>query len=120
MSGACVMVGALAVTLSGTGFDLRWQHSVEKTEWREHWDVAEGRLHLREAAVKGSGAGMDPGPGARLVRGWWVWSPDLPAVPALSLAASGATAGGWMLCDGSDCREYGAAEGETVIIAPCR
>ncbi len=119
MSGACLLVGATAVALASGGFDLTWRHSVEKTEWRESWNVAEGALQLTEAAVKGSGAGMDPGPGARLERGWWVWAPELPPVPALTLAASGATGGGWRLCDGATCREIGAAPGAAIRLAPC-
>ena len=74
---------------------------------------------LTEAAVKGSGAGMDPGPGAVLVEDWWVWAPDLPAVPDLILAASGETGGGWRLCDGAICHEIGAGPGAAIRLAPC-
>lgn len=120
MSGACLLVGATTLTLASAMFDLRWTHSVEKTEWRESWVVAAGALHLVEAAVKGSGAGMDPGPGAQLRNGWWVWSPALPPVPSLGLAASGATGEGWRICDGARCREFGRSPGETLEIRPCR
>ncbi len=119
MSAACLLVGATALTLSSGGFDLSWRHSVEKTEWRESWVVEGDALRLTEAAVKGSGAGMDPGPGARLEDGWWIWTPDLPPVPALTLAASGATGGGWSLCDGETCLEIGAAAGDAIRLAPC-
>lgn len=119
MSATCLLVGATALTLASAGFDLTWRHSVEKTEWRESWVVVDGRLRLAEAAVKGSGAGMDPGPGARLEDGWWVWTPDLPPVPSLTLAASGATGAGWRLCDAATCREIGAAAGAALHVAPC-
>lgn len=119
MSGTCLLVGATALTLASGGFELSWRHSVEKTEWRESWTVGEDGLRLTEAAVKGSGAGMDPGPGAVLVEGWWVWTPDLPAVPDITLAASGATGGGWRLCDGVACRVIGASPGAAIRLAPC-
>jgi hypothetical protein len=120
MSATCLLVGATTLTLASTGFDLNWHHSVEKTGWRESWIVEGGGLHLVEAAVKGSGAGMDPGDGARLVDGWWVWIPKLPPVPELTLAASGATGGGWRICDGIICHEIGAEPGSAVKLAPCQ
>lgn len=119
MTGTCLLVGATALSLASGGFDLSWRHSVEKTEWRESWRVEDGALRLTEAAVKGSGAGMDPGPGARLEAGWWVWTPTLAPVPDLTLAASGATGGGWQLCDGTTCREIGADPGAAIRLAPC-
>ncbi len=119
MSGACLLVGATALTLASGGFDLTWRHSVEKTEWRESWAVGEKGLRLTEAAVKGSGAGMDPGSGAILEGDWWVWTPDLPPVTNLTLAASGATGGGWRLCDGATCHEIGAGPGAAIRLAPC-
>jgi len=76
-------------------------------------------LELVEARVRGSGAGMDPGAGARLEGGWWVWMPDLPPVPELVLAMSGSSGGGWTLCGEGGCREFGAEPGEPVVLAPC-
>ena len=119
MSAACLLVGATALSLASGGFELSWTHSVEKTGWREHW-VVEGRaLRLTEAAVKGSGAGMDPGPGAMLKGGWWVWTPDLPPVPEVNLAASGATIGGWHLCADGTCRDLGVTPGAGIRLRPC-
>lgn len=114
----CLVAGALILTLSAPVFSLNWAHSVEKTEWAEVWAVLPDGLRLESAAVKGSGAGMEPGPGARLADGWWVWKPALQ-VPALKLAASGATGAGWRLCDGAICHEIGAQAGEALTIAPC-
>lgn len=119
MSAACLLVGATALTLASGGFELSWRHSVEKVAWREQWSVTPAGLKLTGAAVKGSGAGMEPGPGARLVNGWWVWTPAMATVPALELAASGATGGGWRLCDGTRCREIGAEPGAGIRLAPC-
>lgn len=119
MSAACLMVGLTALTLATGQFDLTWRHSVERTEWRESWAVEQGALRLTGAAVKGSGAGMDPGPGAILEGGWWLWRPDLGPVPELRLAASGATGGGWRLCADGRCRDLGVAPGDGIRLAPC-
>ena len=119
MSGACLLVGTLALQLASGNFQLSWQHSVERTEWRETWRVADGTLHLIEASVKGSGAGMDPGAGAVLQDGWWVWQPDLPPVTQLNLAASGATGSGWRICSDGVCRDIGQTAGDPIRIAVC-
>lgn len=119
MSTSCLVIGATVLSLTGSGFDLSWTHSVEKTEWRESWEIGTDGLRLTEAAVKGSGAGMDPGAGARLEDGWWIWTPSLPPVPSLKLAASGTTEGGWKLCDRTTCRQIGATPGSALTLAPC-
>ena len=115
----CLMVAGATIWLLNQQFTLEWTHSVERMGWREVWAVEPAGLRLVEAAVKGSGAGMEPGEGARLVHGWWVWRPETPPVAALHLAASGATGGGWRLCADGTCREIGAAEGAAVRLAPC-
>lgn len=114
----CLMVGAMAVALSGPAFTLSWTHSVEKTVWAEDWRIVPDGLMLGTARVKGSGAGMEPGEGAVLLDGWWVWHPET-RVPSLRLAASGATIGGWQMCDGDQCLDLGATAGEALLIAPC-
>ncbi|MDO5630265.1 MAG: DUF1850 domain-containing protein [Paracoccus sp. (in: a-proteobacteria)] len=118
MSG-CLMVGATMLMLGGAGFQLEWTHSVERSGWREDWRIQGGKLHLTRAAVRGSGAGMEPGAGAQLQNGWWVWSPDLPPQPALLLAASGATGGDWRLCDGNRCQVIGTSASDPIDIRPC-
>ena len=119
----CAFVGALATAVTGAEFTLGWTHSVERTEWRERWRLEADGLRLVEARVRGSGAGMDPGPGARLEDGWWVWAPTLAAQPELVLAASGDTGGGWRLCPAPDgtgpCRTLGARAGPPVRLAAC-
>ena len=116
---ACLLVAGVAIALAEPRFTLEWTHSVERTAWRESWALAPGGLRLIEAAVKGSGAGMEPGEGAVLRDGWWTWAPALPVQPAITLAASGATGGGWRLCSGDDCRVLGLGAGEPAVLAPC-
>ncbi len=118
MSG-CLMAGAVAIALGpGAGFSLEWTHSVEKVTWHEDWQVTPKGLIPTRAAIKGYGAGMEPGPDARLQDGWLVWHPQAPAVPELALAASGATGGGWRLC-GAECVTLGGEAGAPVVLKPC-
>lgn len=114
------MAGAMVLALAGGNhFTLEWTHSVEKEDWRETWEVTDtGRLHLVRASVKGSGAGMEPGPGGHFEDGWWIWTPDLPPVPELVLAASGETPSAWTLC-GKDCTQLGATSEAPIHVAPC-
>ena len=114
----CLAVGAAILALASPDVSLRWTHSVERVEWREAWRVGPDALTLTRARVRGSGAGMEPGEGARLVDGWWEWSPGL-VVPALALAASGATGGGWTLCADGACRTLGGARGAPIVLRPC-
>lgn len=118
------MAGLPPLPLSEGRFTLEWQHSVERVEWREFWAVTPGpALALTGAAIRGSGAGMEPGEGAVLRDGWWQWSIDPPReFPELLLGASGATGAGWRLCDaGRDgaCREIGTRSGAPILLAPC-
>ena len=117
--GLCIAAGGKALTMAATLFTLSWTHSVEKTEWMESWRVTAQGLELTEARVKGSGAGMDPGEGARLEDGWWVWSPDTPLVPELLLASSGATVSAWKLCHAGGCMDLGPAAQAPVRIWTC-
>ena len=115
----CLLAGGKAVVLAVSAFTLSWTHSVQKTEWRESWAVRPAGLTLTEAAVKGSGAGMEPGPDAVLRDGWWVWKPKLAPLPSLSLAASGATPSGWKLCHEGGCTELATQAGQDVFLRPC-
>jgi hypothetical protein len=116
---ACLLVAGVALTLAGPGFTLNWTHSVEQTGWREVWALEPGGLRLVEAGVQGSGAGMEPGQGAVLQGGWWVWQPDLPVQASVVLAASGATGAGWRLCSGGACHDIGADPGAPIRLEPC-
>lgn len=115
---ACLAVGTLALQLATGAFTLHWTHSVERVAWEEDWQVSPRGLSLVESRIKGSGAGMEPGPDATLRDGWWV-SPGAMRVPSLALAASGATGEGWTLCADDTCRTLGAASAPPVTLAPC-
>ena len=62
---------------------------------------------------------MEPPEGAVLADGWWRFSPDLPPVPELLLAASGTTGGGWTLCADGRCTVVGAEPGQPVRLSAC-
>ena len=65
----CLASAGLVKALSIATFTLAWTHSIEKTDWQEDWRVTPEGLVLTQARVKGSGAGMEPPPGARLING---------------------------------------------------
>lgn len=117
--GLCILAGGKITALAISAFTLSWTHSVQKTEWRENWAITPAGLQLGEAAVKGSGSGMEPGPNAVLKNGWWVWRPSLPPQSQISLAASGMTASAWKLCHDGGCIELGAKAAEPVILQAC-
>ncbi|MGE6784544.1 DUF1850 domain-containing protein [Ensifer adhaerens] len=119
MSALLCISGGKAIAIAAGVFTLGWTHSVERAGWQESWAVTGEGLVLQEARVKGSGAGMEPGDGARLEDGWWVWHPHLPPLPELVLAASGSTLSGWTLCDISSCTELGRRSGEPIVLRPC-
>lgn len=117
----CLAAGALVISLGASEITLSWRHSVEKTLWEELWRETPNGLVLAEARVQGSGAGMDPPDGARLVDGFWRWRPDLPALPEVVMRRSGATAD-WRACVEGRCRpldELLPAEADPVVIRPC-
>ena len=99
----CLAAGVLAATLPVSGFTLAWTHSIEKIRWEEDYRVVAGRLVLEEARIRGSGAGMEPPPDARLERGVWRYRPQLPPLKALRLTHSRYTAG-YEVCTGGRCR----------------
>lgn len=124
MAGLCLMLGATAVALSMDTVELRWTHSVQKTEWRETWRAAESGLVLERSAVQSSGAGMDPGEGAIFQDGFWVWRPQLPPQPKLILTRSPYTGSDWRICGAGECRELGsyfpqADAYDAVTLQPC-
>jgi len=70
-------------------------------------------LELVQARVKGSGAGMEPPPEARLINGWFQWQPQRPPMPEVVLGNSGA-AGEWRLCADGQCRTLSDIFGRSI------
>ena len=115
----CLTVGTTLLHLALGSFTLSWTHSVEHVAWQEDWRINGHMLTLERSRLKGSGAGMEPGPDAVLKDGWWVSAGHLE-VPALMLAASGATGAGWTLCADGQCRVIGADRAAPIKVAPCK
>jgi hypothetical protein len=99
----CLLAGAAIAPLMADAITLAWTHSVEKTLWEEDWRSGPAGLELVEARVRGSGAGMEPPPDARLVDGVWAWHPSVPPHREVIMRRSGATAD-WRICVGGQCR----------------
>src|SRR5207302_8469497 len=93
----CLASAGVVKMLSIAAFTLAWTHSIEKIDWQEDWRVTPQGLELVQARVKGSGAGMEPPPGARLGHGWVQWQPKRAAMPEVTVGKFGA-AGEWRLC----------------------
>lgn len=106
---------ASTVFLATDAFTLAWTHSIEKQRWEEDYTVVrnarsqDGRsgspllLLPGNARVKGSGAGMEPGPGSRLVNGWFQYQPPKETLPSLRLSRSFFTED-FSLCIAGTCR----------------
>ncbi|MFZ2158596.1 MAG: DUF1850 domain-containing protein [Bradyrhizobium sp.] len=109
----CLASAGVVKALSVAAFTLVWTHSIEKVEWQEDWRVTPRGLELTQARVKGSGAGMEPPPEARLVDGWFQWQPKPGAMPQVVLGNSGA-AGEWRLCAGGRCQMLSEILGHPV------
>jgi hypothetical protein len=109
----CLATAGAVKALAVTAFTLAWTHSIEKVEWQEDWRIAGAGLELVEARVKGSGAGMEPPPQARLSDGWIRWKPARPATGEVTLGNSGA-AGEWRLCADGKCRTLSEILGRPV------
>lgn len=92
----CLAAAGLTVMLPVAGFTLAWEHTVERIEWQEDYEVRPEGLVLAAARVRGMGAGMEPGEGARLEAGWWRWRPQGRPLPELVLARS--QTGEWRIC----------------------
>ena len=110
----------------GHHFTLAWTHSIEKIRWEEdytvHASAAERpRLSLDSARVQGSGAGMEPPEDAKLVNGWYAYTPQGTLPPALRLTRSPYT-GDYTLCAEGLCQPMSywlASDGGVTLMWPC-
>lgn len=109
----CFASAGVVKALSVAAFMLSWTHSIEKIEWQEDWIVTPQGLEIVAARVKGSGAGMEPPPEARLVNGWFQWTPKPLFLHEVALGNSG-VAGEWRLCTEGSCRTLSDILGHPV------
>lgn len=115
------------VFMPATAFTLAWTHSIEKTRWEEDYRVERGtdgtpRLHLTAARIRGTGAGMEPPPGAVLRQGWYEYTPPVQPPGALRLTRSAYTADYEWCADGR-CRPLGdvlPSDGDVTLLWACR
>jgi hypothetical protein len=109
----CLASAGVIKALSISAFTLVWTHSIEKVDWQEDWRITSQGLQLTQARVKGSGAGMEPPPEARLVNGWFQWEPKRAPMQQVQLGNSGA-AGEWRLCSNGQCRTLSEIFGHPI------
>ncbi|MBN9083753.1 MAG: hypothetical protein BGP04_16090 [Rhizobiales bacterium 62-17] len=117
----CIVSGATITKVAALTFTLSWQHSVQKTEWTETWQVTPTALELVEARVEGTGAGMEPPEGSVFDGRFWRWKPTIPPLPEVRLSRSDAVPQGWRLCTADSCRPVASAvdHADVVILKPC-
>ncbi|QXL85672.1 DUF1850 domain-containing protein [Comamonas sp. NLF-1-9] len=125
--GICLALAAAAhaapVFVPGAHFTLAWTHSIEKQRWEEDYLVHAGppRLEAGAARIRGSAAGMEPPPDARLVDGWYRYQPARWPQTPLRLTRSEFTAD-FDLCTGGSCRpmaELLPSDGGITLLSPC-
>jgi hypothetical protein len=138
--GLCLMLVAAApaggpavpdtpVFVAAERFTLAWTHSIEKQRWEEDYEVLPGStpgapplLHASVARVRGSAAGMEPPDGARLVDGWYVYTPAIAHPAELRLTRSEFTPD-YELCLQGRCRPMNhwlASDGGVTRLTACR
>ncbi|HSD37363.1 MAG TPA: DUF1850 domain-containing protein [Rhodocyclaceae bacterium] len=118
MSGAvCAILASGSLLISPGSFTLAWSHSVQHIRWEEDWQVEQGLLVLREARVRGTGAGMEIPAGAEFRDGAWHYQPGVPPLHELRLANS-PHGGGYEVCQGVRCVPL-AQDGQVAVFQAC-
>lgn len=109
-------------------FTLAWTHSIEKTRWEEDYtiradDAGRPILIAGHARILGSGAGMDPPPGAvHHANGWYEYQPRTGPLHVLRLTRSPYTAD-YDWCVHGRCQPLLAimpTDGDVTLLRPCR
>lgn len=122
MTGVCLAAGALHAFLATSSFTLAWMHSIEKIRWEEDYRIEAGKLVLVEARIRGTGAGMEPPPGAILKDGVYHYRPRVAPLPSLLLARSTYTSDYELCAAGAKCRSLGEwipVSAGTTTATPC-
>ena len=117
------------IFLQTDSFTLSWEHSREKQRWEEDYSVvsqdtmATGlALKPGTSRVKGSGAGMEPGPDSRLVDGWYAYESAMRPFSSLRLTRSLFTED-YTLCIHSRCQPLSAllpSDGQVTRLWACK
>ncbi len=123
MIGLCLSAGALSATLHIQAFTLAWMHSVEKIRWEEDWQIEGKNLHIIEARIQGTGAGMEPPLGSILRDGYWHYTPSIKPLPSVSLMHSPYTKG-YEICFQGSCQALvhflpTIEETQSIELRPC-
>lgn len=123
MSSLCLAAGKILLAIPVTSFTLAWTHSIEKTRWEEDWHIAGQQLVIREARVRGAGAGMEPSADAVLRNGIWHYRPSSPPTRSVRISHS-PYAPGYELCLESRCQALaellpGIEETATIELSVC-
>jgi hypothetical protein len=124
MSGLCLGVAfsVVIVTVPVQTFTLAWTHSVEKIRWEEDYRIEKNMLSLVAYRVRGSGAGMEPGPDAVLHNGVYESQIHNMFLDKLTLARSTYTTD-YELCWDDRCRTLqalaGPAQSDRIDLFPC-
>jgi len=123
-----IAIAAATVFVPARHFTLAWSHSIEHVRWEEDYRVwadapdAMPRLQATAARVRGSAAGMEPGPDAVLRNGWYVYRPAVPELSMLWLTRSPYTADYELCIDGARCRplaDWLPSDGWRTRLWPC-
>ncbi|MFO1315557.1 MAG: DUF1850 domain-containing protein [Burkholderiales bacterium] len=128
--GVCLALAAqpaaAPVFVRAPRFTLAWTHSIEKVRWEEDYEVAlrggAPALLAVAARVRGSGAGMEPPPGAVLRDGWYEFVPERRVHTDLALTRS-AYAADYEFCADGGCRPLSAllpSDGGVTRLSACR
>ncbi|MDP2095951.1 MAG: DUF1850 domain-containing protein [Hydrogenophaga sp.] len=126
--GICLALAASStapVFVPAERFTLAWTHSIEKVRWEEDYAVTPSpsppTLHALAARVRGSAAGMEPPDDARLVNGWYTYTPQMRHPPELRLTRSEFTAD-YELCLQGRCQPLSAwlpSDGGVTRLTAC-
>ncbi len=107
-------------------FTLAWIHTIEKVRWEEDYaiDAVEDDAVLKAVAarVRGSAAGMEPPPDARLRNGWYSYTPQISQPKVLRLMRSGFAAD-YEFCSGGRCRPMSyflPSDGGITLLTACQ
>ena len=121
-AGICLTAGAIHAFIAASHFTHAWTHSIEKVRWEEDYRISGRVLRIEEARIRGSGAGMEPPPGAVLREGAWHYRPAIGPLRELRLARSGYTSDYELCVPGSKClalAHWIPVEAGTTLVTPC-